>query len=80
MAERIATVAVYFFYLYAALGFLFALAFVWHGVSKVDRQASGTSLAFRCLIFPGVIAFWPMLLRRWLYVTGEPPEDGNPHR
>lgn len=80
MAEQIATVFVYLFYAYAAIGFLFALAFVSRGVQRVDQQASGTGFAFRCLIFPGSIAFWPLLLRRWLHATGEPPEEGNPHQ
>jgi hypothetical protein len=80
MPERLATILVYLFYGYAAAGFLFALAFVTRGAQKVDRQASGTGLAFRCLIFPGALAFWPLLLRRWLHATGEPPPERNPHR
>lgn len=80
MAERVATIAVYIFYGFISLGLLFAIAFVWRGVQKVDRQATGTGFAFRCLILPGSIAFWPLLLRRWLRATGEPPEQENPHR
>lgn len=80
MAERIATIAVYIFYGYVSLGLLFAIAFVWRGVQKVDQQAAGTGFAFRCLILPGSIAFWPLLLRRWLRPAGAPPEQENPHR
>ena len=79
MAERIATIAVYVFYLYVSLGFLFALAFVWRGVQKVDQQAAGTGFAFRCLILPGSVGFWPLFLRRWPHASGEPPEEENPH-
>ncbi len=80
MSERVVTALVFLFYAYAAAGFLFALAFVARGAQKVDRQAVGAGLAFRCLIFPGALAFWPLLLRRWLHATGEPPEERNPHR
>jgi hypothetical protein len=80
MPERIATVLVYLFYAYAAIGVLFAIVFLSRGVQKVDHQAAGAAIAFRLLIFPGVTAFWPLLLRRWLNASGEPPEERNPHR
>ncbi len=80
MPELVATVFVDIFYAYAIIGLLFALAFVSRGAQKVDQQAAGTSFAFRCLIFPGALAFWPLLLRRWFHATGEPPEGRNPHR
>ncbi len=80
MAERIAAIAVYILYGYAAAGTLFAIAFVSRGVQKVDEQARGAGLLFRLFIFPGSAAFWPLLLRRWLSATGEPPEERNPHR
>jgi len=80
MLEQIASVMVVAFYAYAAIGFLFALAFVAVGVKRLDAQAVGTSLGFRLLIFPGSIAFWPILLRRWLAGKTEPPEEDNPHR
>src|SRR5919108_572568 len=42
--------------------------------------AIGSSLGFRILIFPGSVAFWPLLLRRWTGRKSEPPEERNPHR
>jgi hypothetical protein len=80
MVERIANLMVIALYAYAAIGFLFALAFVTVGVKRIDSQAVGSSLGFRLLIFPGSVAFWPMLLRRWLAGNHEPPEEENPHR
>lgn len=52
--------------LYAAMGFVFAIAFLDRGVSRVDGQAAGASLGFRLIILPGVMALWPFLLRRWI--------------
>jgi hypothetical protein len=51
---------------YAASGLLFGLAFITMGVGRVDAAAQGTSFAFRLLILPGVIAFWPLLTSKWV--------------
>jgi len=80
MLEQFARVMAVAFYAYAAIGFLFAVAFVAVGVKRIDAQAVGTSLGFRLLIFPGSMAFWPILLRRWLAGKTEPPVEENPHR
>jgi len=79
MYERIAILLVDAFYLYALLGVVFALAFVTIGVKRIDSQANGSGAAFRLLIFPGSVAFWPLLLRRWIAAKSEPPEERNPH-
>lgn len=64
---------------YAATGFLFASIFVFRGVQQVDWEAQGSGVGFRLLILPGVAAFWPMFLHRW--VRGiQPPIERNPHR
>ena len=52
--------------IYAAAGLLFAAAFLWKGIARVDAAAHQTGLAFRLLILPGCAAFWPLLLRRWV--------------
>ena len=51
---------------YAALGFVFAIAFLARGVSRIDAQAAGAGLGFRLMILPGVTALWPLLLQRWI--------------
>ena len=51
---------------YAALGIVFAVAFVIWGVERVDPAAKGTRLGFRLLILPGSATLWPLLLRRWM--------------
>ena len=64
---------------YAAIGLLFAFPFVFRGVNRIDPVAEGGSWGFRLIILPGVVAFWPMLLRRWM--TGSaPPQERNAHR
>ena len=80
MAESIANYLVFAAYAYALIGTVFAVAFACFGVDQVDNQAKGSGWGFRALIFPGCIAFWPLLLRRWSGFTGEPPEKRNLHR
>ena len=80
MYERVATLLVGALYLYGIAGLVFAIAFVTTGVKRIDSQAIGSGVGFRVLIFPGSAALWPLLLRRWVSRTGEPPEERNPHR
>jgi hypothetical protein len=65
---------------YLACGFLFAVPFVFFGVKKIDPHAARGSWGFRLLIIPGTMAFWPLLLRRWMQGVHEPPEECDPHR
>jgi hypothetical protein len=51
---------------YAAAGLLFAVVFVAKGVNKLDEAAAESGWGFRLMIIPGVAAFWPVLLQRWL--------------
>ncbi|MEJ2085872.1 MAG: hypothetical protein P8Y44_09365 [Acidobacteriota bacterium] len=65
--------------LYLAIGLVFAALFVFMGVGRIDRSAVEPTLGFRLLILPGVMAFWPLLARRWLRKS-PPPEESNAHR
>jgi hypothetical protein len=80
MFEIVAKAFVYGLEVYAGLGFVFALAFVWVGVQRLDSEAQDSGVGFRLLILPGVAAFWPMLLYRWTQHVTEPPFEDNPHR
>jgi hypothetical protein len=80
MYERVATLLVGTLYLYGIAGLFFAIAFATTGVKRIDSQAIGSGVAFRVLIFPASAALWPLLLRRRVSGTGEPPEERNPHR
>ena len=66
--------------IYAAVGVVFAPAFLLVGVKRIDPVAAQGTWGFRLLILPGVIALWPILLRRWLAGQRVPPEERNPHR
>ena len=51
---------------YLLLGLAFGIAFVIWGIHKVDEDAVGTGLGFRLIILPGMMAFWPVMLLKWL--------------
>jgi hypothetical protein len=68
------------FIVYLGIGLLFGLAFVALGVSRIDPAAKGAGLGFRLIIFPGVLALWPLMIRRWIAGKKEPPVENNAHR
>ena len=80
MLETWAKAIVYALTVYASLGLVFAVPFVWSGVQRLDSEAQGSGVGFRLLILPGVAAFWPMFLYRWTCRISEPPVEKNPHR
>lgn len=63
---RIAWIIVSIAGAYASVGLLFGAIFVTAGVGRVDHSAEGTSIVFRLLIYPGVVALWPLLATRWI--------------
>ncbi len=80
MLEIFAKAIVYALVVYASLGLVFAMPFVWLGVQRVDSEAQGSGIGFRLLILPGVAAFWPMFLYRWRRGIAEPPLEKNSQR
>ena len=66
--------------LYLLAGLLFGVAFVVRGIERADRGAAGATVGFRLIVLPGVVALWPLLLRRWLAGSGTPPVETNAHR
>ena len=79
MLEIIANSIVYSLVLYAGLGLVFAVPFVWL-VQRIDSEAQGSGVGFRLLILPGVAALWPMFIYRLMREIVEPPIEKNPHR
>jgi hypothetical protein len=65
---------------YLACGLVFAVPFVFFVVGKIDPHAAHGPWGFRLLIIPGVAAFWPLLLARWLAGVRKTPEEYNAHR
>jgi hypothetical protein len=66
--------------LYLACGFLFAIPFALVGAKRIDAHSATGGWGFRLLIIPGTLAFWPLLMRRWIQGTHEAPEENNAHR
>ena len=56
------------FYLYLLAGIVFAAFFVWRGAALIDEAARGISWKTRALFFPGSVALWPVLLRKWMKI------------
>ncbi len=76
---RAAEVVVLFCTVYIACGLVFAPLFAWRGADRIDPAVRSAGLGFRLIILPGVVALWPVLLRRWL--SGRlPPVERNAHR
>jgi hypothetical protein len=65
--------------LYAGAGLLFAVPFLLRGVERIDPAARGATPGFRLIVLPGVVALWPILLRRWI-AGAPPPRERNAHR
>jgi hypothetical protein len=80
MLETAVHVFVHALTAYAAVGTLFAAAFLTRGLARLDPAAQEAPWAFRLIIFPGVAALWPLLLSRWVRGVSPPPAERNPHR
>ena len=55
---------------YAAIGLLFSVVFLTAGISWVDAASKGSGIGFRLIILPGVLALWPLMLKRWIQGKG----------
>jgi len=51
---------------YLIAGLIFYFPFIKMGIEKIDQNAKDTTIGFKLIILPGVIAFWPFLLRKWV--------------
>jgi hypothetical protein len=65
---------------YLVCGLFFAIPFVLVGVNRIDSHAVHGSWGFRLLILPGMVALWPLLLKRWVSGCNCPLEERNAHR
>lgn len=62
----VAEIAIYIFYFYLALGFVFSLLFIWKGATTLDNDVAESPKTFRMLLIPEAIALWPILLLKWV--------------
>jgi len=51
---------------YLLCGVLFAIGFLAKGITAIDEAAHGSTIGFRIIILPGVVVFWPFLLKKWI--------------
>lgn len=50
--------------IYALLGLLFGLYFLFIGATKIDPLLADSKKGVRVLLFPGVIATWPLFIKK----------------
>jgi len=50
---------------YVAVGAGVGVALIARGIEQMDPAAHAAPWTFRLLILPGVVALWPILVRRW---------------
>ena len=65
MSLESAEVVAFLIQSYAAAGLVFALVFLPFGAHRVDAHLTGSPVAVRMLILPGVVNLWPLLAWRW---------------
>ena len=74
MSERAAELLVLGLGIYALIGLLVGLIYVFGGAGRIDPAAKGKGLPFRVrlMILPGIAGLWPVMLTKLLTQT-EPP-------
>jgi hypothetical protein len=71
--SMIAALVLYGSSLYALLGICVAVAFVVLGVTRILPQPATVTMPARLLLFPGAVALWPVVVRRWLQAARARP-------
>ena len=79
MMEELVGVLLGLLGVYLLVGLLFAVPFVLRGAKAIDPSAAEGTWGFKLLVVPGVMVFWPVLLRRWMRTEGA-PEERSAHR
>ena len=80
MYELSMNVLVVMIYLYVVVGSVVAIVILAFGLTRLDIETEQAGIGFRLIIFPGTVALWPLLLKRYLRGRGEPPVQKDPHR
>ncbi|MEQ9616520.1 MAG: hypothetical protein RLN60_00625 [Phycisphaerales bacterium] len=66
MSDNAAQLVVTIVAVYAGVGLVVALLFLFLAVKRIDPAANGASRGFRVLVFPGAAALWPVILVKWI--------------
>ena len=59
--------------IYLIAGALFVIPFLYKGIHVTDESVHGSSIGFYIIIIPGVIVFWPILLKKWMKMRPPKP-------
>ena len=51
--------------LYFSAGIAFCVFMLIKGIERMDPNAKSTGIGFKLLIIPGLVAFWPVLWKKW---------------
>jgi uncharacterized membrane protein HdeD (DUF308 family) len=65
----VATVFVFLFYAYLAIGLVFAVWFVTSGVNRLDESMRHSPKGVRVLLVPGSVLLWVVLLKKCLKIS-----------
>lgn len=60
---------------YLMVGICFLPFYYSKGIKMVDEGVKGSSFGFYIIIIPGVIVFWPILLRQWIKIYKAPKNE-----
>lgn len=74
MSEAAAEMLVLVLGIYALIGVLVGLIYMFGGAGRIDPAAKGKGLPLRVrlLVFPGIAGLWPLMLTK-LFTQKEPP-------
>jgi hypothetical protein len=65
MIETIVSILLIIAGLYLLTGIIFYFPFIRKGVHTFDDGVKSAPLMMKILIFPGTVALWPVLLKKW---------------
>lgn len=74
MSQALANLIVTTLGIYAGLGLLVALVYMFGGAGRIDPAARGKGLPIRArlLILPGIVGLWPLMAAK-LFTQKQPP-------
>ena len=65
MTETIVSILLMAAGLYLLIGLVFFIPFIRKGVHTFDDGVAAAPFMMKVLIFPGIVALWPLLLSKW---------------
>ena len=65
MTETLVSILLMAAGVYLLIGLIFYIPFIRKGVHTFDDGVASAPFMMKVLIFPGTVALWPLLLRKW---------------